>query len=169
MSICLIPISNTEPVSVNTSHGQTTKYWGTQIILWPHHFLPELEHSSLFWARVSAFAYMYVTTNIHTGLKLPLNAAGLWMRHEDLLEWRACTTHSALRSVSLAASALNHLSCRTTSSSVSTLFCCPPIPFSGPKPAAQEWVLLPLHLEQSTQLQSKIVTCKSITPDNREG
>lgn len=110
MSICLIPISNTEPVSVNTSHGQTTKYWGTQIILWPHHFLPELEHSSLFWARVSAFAYMYVTTNIHTGLKLPLNAAGLWMRHEDLLEWRACTTHSALRSVSLAASALNHLS-----------------------------------------------------------
>lgn len=37
-------------------------------------YLPELKHSLLFWARVSAFARMYVTTN-HTRPKFFLNAA----------------------------------------------------------------------------------------------
>lgn len=95
MFICLIHTSNIKPVPVNISHSQI------QISLRSHHCVPELEHSSLSWARVSAFAYTYVTTNTRTSLKLPLNAANLWMWHEDLPVWRACTIHPMSRFASL--------------------------------------------------------------------
>lgn len=95
MFICLIHTSNIKPVPVNISHSQT------QISLRSRHCLPELEHSPLSWARVSAFAYAFVTTNTRTSLKLLLNAANLWMWHEDLPVWRACTIHPVSRFASL--------------------------------------------------------------------
>lgn len=64
---------------------------------------------------------------------------------------------------------LNHLFYRITPSSQSSLLFCPPIPFSGPKPAVQELFWLPFtHLEQNTHLQSRILIHRSPTP-NREG
>lgn len=130
--------------TINIFHGQTTKDWGIQIQV--YFFPPELKQFLLFWARVSAFAHMYVTTYTH--------ASSSWMQPLNKA-WGSVSVkglcHTLWVSHYLLVSVLNHLFYRITPSSVSPLLFHPPVPFTGPKPAVQELFLFPFaHLEQNT-------------------
>lgn len=155
--ICPIPTFSTETASAKIFHGQSTKYWGTQVQ--PFIFLSC--SNSFFFEEGWLHLHTCMWPKTYTSLEFLLNAASeqgtRLISEKDL-----CHTLG----LSLLVSVLNHLFYRISPSSVSPLLFCPP--FTGPNPAVQELFLLPFaHLEQNTHLQSKTAIHRSTNP-NRE-